>query len=137
MDASGWPPPSLAFTMASALCPRCGTTKKRPWEACKRCGLDPAADEDALLRSVYLSVERFDDGDERRRYRRELDALGERLRAGRSVAFDEAELGKLRERKRLVESVPAAAVWGAVFRLFLPVIVVVAILVAILLLRRL
>jgi hypothetical protein len=123
--------------MAYALCPRCGTSKKRAWAMCRNCGLDPADDEEALVKSVYLSVGRFDDGDDRRRYREELDELGARIRAGESPAFDEAELERLRKQKRLVESVPASAVWGAVFRLFLPVIIVVAVLVIIVILRRL
>ena len=104
---------------------------------CRNCGLDPADDEEALIKSVYLSVERLDDGDDLRRYRRELNELGERIRAGESPAFDEVELERLREQKRLVESVPSSAVWGAVFRLFLPAIIVMALLAIIVILRRL
>jgi len=123
--------------MVNALCPRCGTPKKRPWKQCSSCGLDPAHDEDALVKSVYLSVERFEDGDDRRRYSKELDDLAVRIRAGESPAFDPAVLNRLRKQKQLVESVPASAVWGAVFRLFLPAIVVVVVLVIIIVMRRL
>lgn len=123
--------------MAKAICPRCGTPKKRPWKKCSNCGLDPAHDEDALVKSVYLSVERFEDGGDRRRYSKELDDLTVRIRAGESPSFDPEVLNRLRKQKRLVESVPSSAVWGAVFRLFLPAIVVVVILVVIIVLRRL
>ena len=123
--------------MVDSVCPRCGTSKKRPWKACSNSCLDPADDEEALVKSVYLSVERFEDGTERRRYRKELDEIARRMRAGESPEFDEAELKRLRKQKRLVESVPASAVWGAVFRFFLPVVVVVVILVIIIIVRRL
>lgn len=123
--------------MANALCPRCGTAKKRPWEKCSHCALDPAGDEEALVESVYLSVERFEDGDDRKRYCKELDELAERIRAGERPAFDEAQIEQLRAQKRRMESVPYSAVWGAVFRLFLPAIIVMAVLASIAILRRL
>jgi uncharacterized membrane protein YvbJ len=66
--------------MVNALCPRCGTPKKRPWKKCSNCGLDPANDEDALVKSVYLSVERFEDADDRRRHGKEMDELAIRFR---------------------------------------------------------
>lgn len=123
--------------MVNALCTRCGTPKKKPWKRCSSCGLDPTQDEDVLVKSVYLSVERFEDGDDRRRYAKELDDLAVRMRAGEKPDFEPAALEKLRKQKRLVESVPVSAVWGAVFRLFLPAIVVVIILVIIIIVRRL
>jgi glycine betaine/proline transport system permease protein len=108
--------------MTHSICPRCGTPKRRPWRACDTCGLDPAQDEEALVESVYLSIERFEDGDDRRRYGEVLRDLSARIRAGESPEFDAAVLDELRKQRRLVSSVPASAVWGAVFRLFLPVI---------------
>ena len=122
--------------MANALCPRCGTPKKQPWVKCKNCGLDPADDEEVLVKSVYFSVERFDDADDRQRYGKELDELGKRLRAGERPSFDDAELEQLRQQKRLVASVPYSAVWGAVFRLFLPAIIPLAVLTIIVIVRR-
>lgn len=122
---------------ADALCARCGSAKRRPWRKCGQCGLDPSDDEELLVQSVYLSVERFEDGGDRRRYGKELDDLTVRIRAGESPSFDPEVLNRLRKQKRLVESVPSSAVWGAVFRLFLPAIVVVVILVVIIVLRRL
>jgi hypothetical protein len=121
---------------ADALCARCGSAKRRPWRKCARCGLDPALDEELLVQSVYLSVERFEDGGERQRYRKELGELAQRMRAGERPAFDQRELARLRKQRRLVASVPFSAVLGALFRLFLPAIVVIAILVAIILVRR-
>lgn len=123
--------------MAVAICLRCGASKKRPWTACGSCGLDPADDREVLVKSVYLSVERFEDGTERRRYRKELDEIASRIRAGEAPELDEAELKRLRKQRRLVESVPASAILGALFRFFLPVIVVVVILVVIIIVRRL
>jgi hypothetical protein len=123
--------------MVHALCPRCGASKKRPWRKCASCGLDPKADEDALVESVYLSVERFDEGDDRKRYAKELDELAVRMRAGERPAFDARAIARLRRQKRLVESVPYSAVWGAVFRLFFPAIVVLAVLATIVIVQRL
>jgi len=123
--------------MVNALCTGCGTPKNKPWKRCRGCGLDPTQDEDVLVKSVYLSVERFQDGDDRRRYAKQLDELGVRMRAGEEPAFEPAALEKLRKQKRLVESVPNSAVWGAVFRLFLPAIVVMVVLVIIIIVRRL
>ena len=55
--------------------------------------------------------------------------LSARIRAGENPAYDEAVLEGLSAQKRLAASVSAAAVWGAVYRLVLPVIVVVTALV--------
>ncbi len=115
----------------------CGTPKKGPWKRCNSCGLDPTQDEDALVKSVYLSVERFDGGNDRRRYGRELGDLAVRMRAGERPDFEPAALEELRKQKRLVESVSASAAWGAVFRLFFPAIVVVIVLVIIIIVKRL
>lgn len=123
--------------MVNAVCPRCGTSKNRPWKKCSTCGLDPAQDEEWLVKSVYLSVERFEDGDDRRRYGIELEELAVRMRAGEKPDFDPAVLKKLRKQKRLVERVPASAAWGAVFRLFLPAIIVVIVLLIIIMAKRL
>jgi len=38
------------------------------------------------------------------------------------------ELDRLRKQKHLVEAVPMSAVWGAVFRFFLPAVIFLAIL---------
>ncbi len=106
--------------MAEAICLRCGVDKHQPWSACRSCNYDPMSDEEALVKSVYLSVGRFEDGDERREYQRELDEVARDIQQGHDPEFDEAELQRLRAQKADVESVPASTVWNAAFRLFLP-----------------
>jgi len=122
--------------MIHSICPRCGTPKRKPGKKCGHCGLDPDQVEEALVKSVYLSIERFEDGDDRQRYGEVLRDLSARMRAGESPEFDASVLDELRKQRRLVSSVPASAVWGAVFRLFLPVIVVVVALVIVIIVRR-
>ncbi len=116
--------------MPDAICLRCAAEKPRPWTTCGGCGFDPRIDDVSLIKSVYLSVERFDDADRRKTYQLELTALAESIRRGDRIAFDEADLPRLRRQKDLVESVPSSAVWSAVVRLFLPAVVVLLVLVA-------
>lgn len=122
--------------MVDAICLRCGSPKKQPWKRCGGCGYDPAQEEMSLVKSVYLSLGRFEDAADRAAYREELDDIGQRIRAGESVIFDEEVLQRLKAQKRLVESVPLSAVWFAVLRLFLPAIGGLLVLLAILLILR-
>ena len=108
--------------MAEAICLRCGNQKRAPWEKCNRCGYDPSGDEEALIRSVYLSVGRFAESERKATYRTELDRMGLVLERGEQLMFPEAELVRLRAEKKLFNSIPRSAVWGAVLRLFLPAI---------------
>lgn len=108
--------------MADAICLRCGFEKSAPWKKCKRCEFDPAGDEEALIRSVYLSVGRFSDSEEVAAYRLELDHVGHGIERGDKPIFLEREIARLRSEKRSFEQVPISAVWGAVFRLFFPAI---------------
>lgn len=112
--------------MEMAICIRCGAKKKRPYHKCRSCGLDPKGDEAALVRSVYLSTGRYEDPDEAGRYVEELERHAAAIRAGQEVAYDEDELARLRRQKHLVESVPFSAVLGAMFRSFLPGILLLA-----------
>ncbi len=122
--------------MAKAICLRCGGAKRRPWQTCRRCGFTPETDPEDLIKSVYLSVGRFDDADRSTVYEAELEALAGVIRAGQPLEFDPEELARLREQKRVVESIPMAAVWGAVFRFLLPGFALLAVLVLIALLLR-
>jgi hypothetical protein len=106
--------------MAQAICLRCGKQKQAPWEKCNRCGYDPSGDEEALIRSVYLSVGRFTEPERKATYRTELDRMGLALERGEQVIFPDAELTRLRAKKKSFNSIPRSAVWGAVLRLFLP-----------------
>ena len=91
--------------MSSAFCVRCGSGKDRPWNSCGQCGLDPSSDESLLIRSVYLSLGRYEDPDEQERYRPELERLAGIVRAGGEIAYDPGELARLAEQKAMVESV--------------------------------
>lgn len=108
--------------MAEAICLQCGNHKHAPWEKCKRCEYDPSGDQEALVRSVYLSVGRFTDPDRKATYGAELDRMGIALERGQQPTFSEPELARLREQQKIFKSIPRPAVWGAVLRLFLPTI---------------
>lgn len=62
---------------------------------CRHCGLDPRPDPTNLARSIILSVDRFEDGSDRRRYATELDRIGETLRSGEQVEYDSQEVERL------------------------------------------
>lgn len=106
--------------MAEAICLRCGGSKSTPWEKCERCGYDPGADEEALVKSVYLSTGRFTEARDKVRYRMELDRIGAAIEANEQPIFAESELARLRAQKALIERIPPSAAWNAVLRLFLP-----------------
>jgi hypothetical protein len=75
------------------------------------------------VRSVYLSVGRFDDEASADAYRRELDSIGATLQKGQTISFDEDELIRLRAQKRTFESIPVSAVWRTiVMRILLPAV---------------
>ena len=94
-------------------------------------------DEDALVKSVYLSSGRYEDEEERARYMEELDGIGALIRNGRPPSFDLQELKRLQQQKRDVESVSWLSVFYALFRIFLPGIIFLAILYGLILLLRL
>ncbi|MGE5194243.1 MAG: hypothetical protein ACM3U2_17255 [Deltaproteobacteria bacterium] len=117
--------------MTEAICLRCGSRKRRPWHQCSQCGFDPRDDNDALVKSVYLSTGRFENPEQHDKYRHELEAIGEQLCAGQSIEFDREELARLAAQHELVQSVPFVALLGAVTRLFLPAIAFIGVLFAI------
>lgn len=113
--------------MAEAICINCGHAKGAAFKKCRNCGFAPK-DEDARVRSLYLSTGRFDGVRKGGRgYREELDRIGAAIQAGSAPAFETAELERLRDEL----GVPASAVWRYLFRLFLPAIIFIAILFAI------
>jgi len=124
--------------MARSICIICGHEKKAPWQKCHECGFTPE-DEVAFVKSVFLSTARFSDEDEadQERYAKELDVLGKRIQQGERITYDEKELDRLREERELYRSVPLSAVYGALFRFFLPGILLVAVLFAMLYVFRL
>jgi hypothetical protein len=114
--------------MLRAICVSCGHAKHRPFERCKGCGFAPTGDDAALARSVYLSVERLDDSSEQARLSEELAVMQEDIRAGRTIEFEPAELERLAKQLRLVRTIPAAAPWNALLRLFGPGVLILAVL---------
>lgn len=103
------------ITVTDAICIRCGAPKRDPAHACGRCSLDPTSDPESLVRSVYLSIRRFDDPRQQAAYRPRLLQLAQFLEARIPVILDEGELQRLRERGR-----PAVA--GAPGRLVGPLV---------------
>ncbi|QSQ21059.1 hypothetical protein JY651_38580 [Pyxidicoccus parkwayensis] len=78
--------------MTLAVCVRCGESKVGAFTPCARCGLDPAAhgtDKELQAKSLLLSDRFFPGG--------ELEAMGQRIRAGQGVDFDSAKLAELLE----------------------------------------
>jgi hypothetical protein len=112
--------------MSLSICIKCGTAKRIALRRCSACGFDPSKDEDSQVRSVYLSTGRYEDPADQEYYALQLPQLAASIRSGQPVEFEAAELDRLRDQKRLVESVPLRAVWGAVFRLFLPGLLLIA-----------
>jgi hypothetical protein len=108
--------------MAEAVCMRCGNHKSIAWATCERCGYDPNRDAEGLVRSVYLSVGRFDTPHEKAWYRTELDRIGLDIEKGEQPGFAEAELDRLRAQGALVRKIGAPAVSRAMLRIFLPAI---------------
>ncbi len=106
--------------MPVAICLECGSAKNAPWKTCEDCGLNPNNDPDALVRSVYLSVGRFDSSDDRKAYEDELAVFAACLRRGEEVTFDANEVARLREQRAEVESVSTSDLIGTLFRFFLP-----------------
>jgi len=106
--------------MASSVCISCGVSKSRTWEKCSVCGFDPRGDEIAMAKSVYLSVGRYEEEVDRTRYANELDAIGQTIRDGVIIEYDQAELERLLAQKKAFDRIPMTSVWSAVFRFFLP-----------------
>jgi hypothetical protein len=109
--------------MIRAVCLRCGSKKRQPWQRCAQCGFDPNESESALVKSVYLSTRRFEEPERTREYSIQLEEFSERLRNGLTIDFEPAELARLTAQHELVKSIPLSAAAGVLFRLFLPGIV--------------
>lgn len=111
--------------MADAICLRCGAPKKQAWHRCRRCRFDPKGDRDALVKSVYLSVGRYEDDARRDAYRVELDQVRRELEAGTPPVYDDQELARLEAQRRLTESVTRGELARYLGRVLLvPVLVV-------------
>jgi hypothetical protein len=76
-------------------------------------------DEETLVKSVYLSTGRYEDGNDQIRYETELLQVAEAIKNGENVGYEEGDLARLRKEKSLVEQFSP---WRAVLRFFLPAI---------------
>jgi hypothetical protein len=110
-----------------AICARCGASKRAARKKCAGCGLDPAKDDAVLVKSVYLSIGRFDVPDEQERYRAELARMAEALKSGSAIAFDPAELERLDQQRRAVNEVSWRTIGGTLIVFFLPALVALAV----------
>lgn len=113
-----------------AICIKCGIAKEKPWQTCSNCGFTPEGED--LVQSTYCSVLRFtDDPDRETAYQNEIIQMSEAIQAGKRLTFDQAELQRLRDLIEFTEA-GSPSVWGVLFRIFLPAIIFLAILYAIL-----
>lgn len=112
--------------MIRAICVRCGAAKPHATKTCKRCNVDPTVDDALLVRSVYLSLARFESPDDHPDYESELAELARNIEAGSEIDFDERELTRLREQLLAVKQVSWPDVLRALVRIFLPAFVVLA-----------
>jgi len=118
--------------MELSICINCGEKKPAPWKSCKACGHDPRIQEEDLVKSVYLSTGRFEDGNEKADYVSVLQALAQTLKEGKQVTYDQDDMDRLSRQRAAIEDVDSKTVWGAVFRFFLPALVLIAVLVLLL-----
>lgn len=79
--------------MGQSICIQCGDEKDAPWKICKTCSFDPRSTSEHLVKSVYLSVGRFDDVEMQLAYKQDLKRFALLIKSGNAVDFDTDELG--------------------------------------------
>ncbi len=122
--------------MALAVCITCGAEKSGAWRTCEKCGFDPRSSVPTLVKSVYLSIDRYEELDDRESYKNELDKIAELIRCRKAVAYDQAELSRLENQYYEVQSAQRHELWTAFQKTFLPGLrILLAILLAIFLLK--
>lgn len=119
-----------------AVCLKCGESKDVPYKRCNQCGFSPT-DEDSLVKSVYLSLGRYDTPAEQSKYEYELKELATELRNGREIAFESEGLARLRKQKIEVESVTDVGVLRYLCRVFFPGLLFLIILLGVLVVLKL
>jgi hypothetical protein len=102
-----------------------------PFE-CASCGFRPEEGSKDEVKSVYLSLGRYEDlydnDANEERYRSELEKSSALIKAGGEIDFDEKELQRLEEQRRLVYSVTTVQILYGLFRLFLPAFIIIGVL---------
>ena len=119
-----------------AVCLRCGTTKKVPYAQCDDCGFQPT-DDDSLIKSVYLSLGRYDTPADQSKYDYELKRLASELSSGQEIEFDGEDLARLRRQKIEVDSVDDGSVLRYLLRVFFPGLLFLLVLTGVLIVLKL
>lgn len=122
---------------SNAICLRCGEWKSNSLDCCSSCGFAPSPGSDDEVKSVYLSVGRFEDGDERRQYRKDLGSIRDAIRSGTAIKFEENEMGRLKQQRQTFRATSTVSAWKAVLKLFFPAVLTLAGLLALVFLLRL
>lgn len=120
-----------------AICLRCGTGKELPYETCIGCGFQPTDEDESLLKSVYLSLGRYDTPEEQSRYKLELIALAEQIRRGEEIEFDGDGLRRLQMQKAELEHLSYAGVTKLLFRILFPGLLFLLVLIGVLVILKL
>lgn len=110
-----------------ALCIKCGEEKAHPYDRCGCCKLTPATEEEKM-KSIYLSEYRYSDGDQMEKWLEELESVARRLQRSEPFDYDSKELKRLAVVEAALKAVPASAAWKALFRFFLPGIILLTVL---------
>jgi len=111
-----------------AICIRCGAKKHSAWKTCGNCGLDPNGDTNDLIKSVYMSIGRYEDADERQaEWQRELEHIGNVINNGGFPEYEELELKRLNEQRIMIENTQLPSVTVILLKIFWPGIVFILI----------
>lgn len=122
--------------MPNAICIECGTAKAAPWAACPKCHFVPQESTDAFVKSVYLSLGRFEDKSAQDQYKNELVEMSLRIREGYKIDFEPAELDRLRDQKDLANAVSNSTLVFTLTRFFLPGLAFLLLLLLVILILR-
>jgi hypothetical protein len=108
-----------------AICIKCGADKRRAVTTCTQCKFRPTSDLD-LAKSVSLSIEQFVTPEEPdAAWDMRMREAQRQLQAGQPVEYDERQLQDLIDNKKLIARIPLSAPLGAVFRLWIPIFVMI------------
>jgi hypothetical protein len=108
-----------------AICIACGEEKAHPFDPCGACKLTPAPGEQQI-KSLYLSEYRYSDGEQMEKWLDELESIAAQLQRSQSFDYDPSELKRMAAVDARIRAIPPSAAWGALFRFFLPAIILLA-----------
>jgi len=114
-----------------AVCLKCGEWKRASYSKCPNCGFQSATGSEEELKSVYLSLERCGQTDERDRYVQELTEFASIIKNGQTIKYDSVTMQRLDAQRRAFRSISFKSAWYAILRLFLPGLLFLAVLSAV------